>query len=77
MTGVNFGHVVFAQVRQLIANMNKKNFKATSGELSQAGAPNPCMLRFTHAFCCVPLSLHGASQHLTWEGPDGLRLMNA
>eukprot|EP00286_Rhodomonas_abbreviata_P020864 CAMPEP_0181296226 /NCGR_PEP_ID=MMETSP1101-20121128/4584_1 /TAXON_ID=46948 /ORGANISM="Rhodomonas abbreviata, Strain Caron Lab Isolate" /LENGTH=293 /DNA_ID=CAMNT_0023401063 /DNA_START=333 /DNA_END=1210 /DNA_ORIENTATION=+ len=32
---VNFGHVVFAQVRQLVANLNKKNFKATSGELNQ------------------------------------------
>jgi len=32
---VNFGHVVFAQVRQLVTNLNKKNFKATSGELSQ------------------------------------------
>ena len=33
---VNFGHVVFAQVRQLVANLNKKNFKASSGELCQA-----------------------------------------
>mmetsp|Transcript_26187 Transcript_26187/g.86121 ORF Transcript_26187/g.86121 Transcript_26187/m.86121 type:complete len:2355 (-) Transcript_26187:1156-8220(-) len=32
---VNFGHVVFAQVRQLVSNLNKKNFKATSGELNQ------------------------------------------
>jgi hypothetical protein len=32
---VNYGHVVFAQVRQLVGNVNKKNFKATSGELNQ------------------------------------------
>lgn len=31
----NFGHVVFAQVRQLLSNLNKKNFKATSCELNQ------------------------------------------
>jgi len=35
---VNFGHVVFAQVRQLVTNLNKKNFKATSGELSQVAS---------------------------------------
>ena len=42
---VNFGHVVFAQVRQLVANINKKNFKATSAELNQVGesrAPARC-----------------------------------
>ena len=38
---VNFGHVVFAQVRQLVANINKKNFKATSAELNQVST-SPC-----------------------------------
>ena len=35
MVVANFGHVVFAQIRQLLSNLNKKNFKATCGELSQ------------------------------------------
>jgi hypothetical protein len=39
---VNFGHVVFAQVRQLVANINKKNFKATSAELNQVSTSPRC-----------------------------------
>jgi hypothetical protein len=53
---VNFGHVVFAQVRQLVANLNKKNFKASSGELSQAN--------FNFDFVCVRLEIPGADNLL-------------
>ena len=50
MTGVNFGHVVFAQVRQLVGNLNKKNFKATSGELTQVP---PALFNRRAIFCAM------------------------
>ena len=37
---VNFGHVVFAQIRQLVGNVNNKNSKATSAEIQQVRMPH-------------------------------------
>ena len=37
---VNFGHVVFAQIRQLVGNVNNKNSKATSAEIQQVLMPH-------------------------------------
>ena len=61
MTGVNFGHVVFAQVRQLVGNLNKKNFKATSGELTQVP---PALANWRAIICTMCVCMHNFSAAL-------------
>jgi hypothetical protein len=36
---LSFGVVVFAQIRQLVSNLSKKNFKASAAELNQVSLP--------------------------------------